>query len=104
MLASQRSVLPKTATSGPTSTVSGGAYTSFENFVRRTYTARGFADVETTGNPYTRVVTNLITGRTDDSDSFKFTDNRVDFFDKSQQIITDKAAVKLAAVLKLKVS
>jgi hypothetical protein len=89
-------VLPgsKTPTDG------GGIYTSFENYVRRIYVARNFGDTDTTGNSYARTVQNNITLRSDSS-NFTFSDSRITFYDNSQQIISDKSAVKLANILRL---
>lgn len=83
--------------------VAGGDYTSFEDYIRRTYAARGFADTDTTGNAYSRTVQNNITARTDTA-AFNFSDSRITFYDNSQQIISDKNAVKLAAILDLQVA
>jgi hypothetical protein len=81
---------------------SGGAYKSFDDYIQRTYAARNFADVDTVANGYALTVSNNITQRGDTA-SFNFSDSRITFFDNSQQIITDKSAVALAAVLKLQV-
>jgi hypothetical protein len=82
--------------------VAGGDYTSFENYVRRIYAARNFADSETPAPPLALTMQNEICARTD-TNSFNYRSSRTDFWDNSQQIITDKSAVALAAVLKLQV-
>lgn len=90
----------------PHSTPTAGgsaAFTSFENYVHRIYAARNFADTDTTGNNYARTVQNAVTLRTD-TQNFTFSDSRISFFDNSQQIITDKSAVKLATTLKLTIT
>jgi len=82
--------------------VAGGDYTSYENYVRRIYAARNFSDIETPAPPLALTMQNEICARID-TNSFNFRTTRTDFFDNSQQIITDKAAVQLAAALKLQV-
>jgi len=82
--------------------VAGGDYTSYENYVRRIYAARNFSDIETPAPPLALTMQNEICARTD-TNLFNFRTTRTDFFDNSQQIITDKAAVQLAAALKLQV-
>ena len=78
-------------------------FSSFDNYVTRVYTARNFADTDTNGNAYARTVQNAITARTDTA-NFTFSDARITFYDNSQQIISDKAAVKLANILKLTIT
>jgi hypothetical protein len=82
--------------------IAGGDYTSFENYVRRSYAARNFADNETPANNLALAMQNQICARTD-TNNFNFRPSRLEFFDNSQQVITDKAAVQLAAILKLQV-
>jgi hypothetical protein len=80
-----------------------GVYTSFDDFVRRDYAARGFGDVGTPGNSYSQTVENNIDS-TSVTGSFTFGTKQIDAFDANQQIITDKAAIQLAAVLKLTIT
>ncbi len=90
--------LPK---SDPTDAM--GVYTSFENYIRRTYTARGFMDVETPGNAYAQTAINKITGGSL-SGTYTFSSSLITALDNSQQIIGDKAAVALAHILRLDIS
>jgi len=76
------------------------AFTSFEDYVTRQYEARSFANTDTPGNPYALDVSNKITSRSDTQVS-TFSQARIDLFDSSQQIISDRGAVKLANDLKL---
>lgn len=78
--------------------VTGGDYTSFDNYVRRLYTARNFQDTDTAANRLAREYQNAICARTDTT-NFNFTDARNDLFDNSQQIITDREACALAHTL-----
>lgn len=84
-------------------TVSDGAYTSFENWIRRTYAARNFGGGDTPASKLARTMQNAITVRNDTS-NFNFSQQRITFFDNSQVVISDRAAVQLAAVLKLQVT
>jgi hypothetical protein len=79
-----------------------GVYTSFENYVRRIYAARNFGGGDTPAPTLARLMANAATGRSDNS-NFNFSQNRIELFDNSQQIITDRSAVQLAAILKLQV-
>jgi hypothetical protein len=81
---------------------SGGDYADFEDYVRRIYAARNFPDNETPANNLALQMQNTICARTD-TNNFNFRESRTEFFDKSQQILSDKLAVKMAGVLKLQV-
>lgn len=83
--------------------VTGGDYTSFENYVRRIYAARNFDNSNTTGNPLALQVKNNIR-QTNETAAVVFSTTPIDQFDNSQQIITDRLAVQLAAAMKLQVS
>lgn len=80
-----------------------GNYTSFDDFIRRDYAARGINDVGTPGNTYSQTVQNNIDA-TSTSGNFTFGTKQIDAFDANQQIITDKAAIQLAADLKLTIT
>lgn len=79
-----------------------GAYTSFENYIRRIYAARNLADVDTAANPLARDIQNNING-TNLQTVGTFSNARLSTLDGNQQIITDRNAVTLAAILKLQV-
>jgi hypothetical protein len=96
-------ILGANALPGATVSDGMGAYTSFQNYISRIYQARNFSNAETPGNDYARTVQNNITGRTDTT-NFTFSDARISIFDNSQQVISDKLAVKVAGVLKLKIT
>ena len=88
--------------SGGITPTTGGEYTSFENYVRRSYAARSFLDNETPANALALQMQNTICARAD-ANNFNFRKSRLDFFDASQQVITDRLAVRMAAALKLQV-
>ena len=83
--------------------ISGGNYVSFDNYIRRVYQARGFNNVNSPGNAQAVTESNNILLGTETA-TFEFSAARISLFDAGQQIITDKAAVKLATALKLKVA
>lgn len=80
----------------------GGVYVSFEDYVRRTYAARNFGGGDTPAPTLARQMQNAITGRSDGS-NFNFSQQRIELFDDSQQVITDRSAVALARILKLQI-
>lgn len=80
----------------------GGVYNSFENYVRRIYAARNFGGGDTPAPTLARTMQNAITGRAD-SVNFNFSQERIELFDNSQQVITDRNAVQLARILKLQI-
>ena len=80
---------------------SGGAYSSFENYIRRLYQARNFGNFDSVGNDTLAAMFTNITGVTK---PVSFGNSLISDIDSGQQIITDKAAIALAGMLKLKVS
>jgi hypothetical protein len=80
---------------------SGGVFTSFENYLRRTYQNIGISNVDTAGNVSWTAFYQAITGKTSTP---TFDTNALNDLDNSQQIITDKNAITLAGILRLNVS
>jgi hypothetical protein len=81
----------------------GGDYTSFENYVRRIYAARNFNNTDTDAPDLARQIKNNIR-QVNETGAFDFSTTQITQFDNSQQIITDRAAVTLAAALDLQVT
>jgi hypothetical protein len=98
------SILNKAAgifSGGATPSDGHGPYTSYQDFIRRTYLARGFSDFASTSN---NVVTSTYRNITADTTStVTFNDTIITLLDAKQQIITDPGAIKLARALKLTV-
>lgn len=83
--------------------VSGGPYSSFENFIRRTYADRNIGGGDTVAPTLARTIQNVIIAANQTS-NFNFSEQQIRLFDQQQIIISDKAAVQLAAILKLQVT
>ncbi len=79
----------------------GGAYASFEDFIRRTYTTRGFGAFDSKGNPTLNAMVKNITLLKKAS---TFNATLITDLDANQQIITDKSALTLAGILKLTIA
>jgi len=79
---------------------SGGTYTSYEDFIRRQYVARGAPDQVTTGNNILKIYYNAITGKAAPK-SFNFTGSLLTDVDSFQSPIPTKAAIALAGALRL---
>jgi hypothetical protein len=98
------SILNKAAgifSGGATPSDGHGPYTSYQDFIRRTYLARGFSDFASTSN---NVVTSTYRNITADTTStVTFNDTIITLLDAKQQIITDPGAIKIARALKLTV-
>jgi hypothetical protein len=71
---------------------------SFEAFIRRQYVERNFGDFNSAGNATWQKMYTLITGRTDTATFDRTTLSRID---QSQQIVTDRNAIRLAGFLGL---
>jgi hypothetical protein len=76
----------------------GGAYTSFENYIRRLVTAKNVKNLDTLGNPTLQAMFTNLTGLTK---SVSFSNSLISDIDATQQIITDQRAILLAGLLKL---
>ena len=81
--------------------ISGGSYVSFENYIRRLYDARGFANLSSSGNPTLDAIEKTIS-LIDKSNTFNTT--LINDIDANQQIITDKSSIALAGILKLTIA
>ena len=81
-------------------TISGGPYTSWDNYIRRLYAARGVQDKNTPGNQTLQAYYNNITQTTGTKVS-TFNDTLLPTFDAVQRTIDPKSAVALAHALRL---
>jgi hypothetical protein len=79
---------------------SGGAYTSYIDFIERSYKARGATDGDTASNALMATYYKAITGKTAPA-TLKFNDALIADIDSFQQIISTKQAISLAGSLKL---
>ena len=79
---------------------SGGSYTSYEDFIRRQYVARGAPDQVTAGNNILRSYYTAITTKTS-AKSLAFTGSLLTDIDSFQNPIGTKAAIVLAGALRL---
>lgn len=83
-------------------TQTGGAYVSYEDYVRRLYISRGFGTNSSKGNSTLNAMIDNINHTTKSYSQFDatiFAD-----VDANQQIITDRSALTLAGILKLTVA
>jgi hypothetical protein len=76
----------------------GGAYTSFENYIRRLVSAKNVQNLDTLGNPTLQAMFTNLTGLTK---SVSFSNSLISDIDATQQIISDQRAIQLAGILKL---
>jgi hypothetical protein len=86
--------------------VSGGVYTSFEDYLRRTYTARGSVSGNTAGNAILNSYYNAIqtgTGKTAAA-NMQFSDQVIADIDAFQAPVFPRAAIIVAQALKLGLS
>ena len=81
----------------------GGVYTSFNDYVRRLYIARGSPSGNTPGNALLNAYYNAVTGKTA-SASMQFSDQIITDIDAFQSPEGTKAAIAAAAALKLRIS
>jgi hypothetical protein len=79
--------------------ISGGNYTSYDNFIRRTYIARGATSGVTAGNALLDKYYTNITGKS--PVDVKFNTTLVDDIDSFQAPVGTKLAIQLAGALKL---
>ena len=97
----QGAIMNNTAGVFAGTSVSGGAYVSFEDYIRRGYDARGFGNFNSNGNAtldaIVKNMTLLVKTNT-------FNATLISDIDANQQIITDKSAITLAGILKLTVA
>jgi len=80
------------------SSIAGGAYVSFEDYIRRLYIARGFGAFDSSGNP---TLNSIIENMTNKNKNNSFNATLISDIDANQQIITDKNSLVLAGILKL---
>jgi hypothetical protein len=83
------------------SSIAGGAYMSFDDYIRRTYTARGFGEFNSNGNP---TLDAIVKNATLLSKMNTFNSTLISDIDANQQIITDKNSLVLAGILKLTIA
>ncbi len=78
----------------------GGAYTSYIDFIERSYRARGATDGETATNALMSSYYTAITGKKVVT-TLKFSDSLIADIDSFQQIVSTKQAISLAGSLRL---